>query len=99
MGQLIIQEFKYYNYSCGRPFHRTLRYKQQQKLLTSDAKLKTRENTKSGANPPNNVFGVFYDIRERKETVSKGSCPIFFSQKHFFTVLLHFYQQSYIFIN
>ena len=29
----------------------------------------TLENTKSGANPPKHVFGVFYDIRERADTV------------------------------
>jgi len=52
--------------------------------LISAAKLKTLENTNSGANPPKHVFGVFYDIREREDTVSKGSCPIFFLSKTFF---------------
>jgi hypothetical protein len=52
--------------------------------LISGAKLKTLENTKSGANPPKHVFGVFYDSREREDTVSKGSCPIFFLSKTFF---------------
>jgi hypothetical protein len=36
--------------------------KQQQKLLISGAKLKTLENTKSAANLPKHVFGVFYDV-------------------------------------
>jgi hypothetical protein len=43
--------------------------------------LKTR---KVGANPPKHVFGVFYDIRERSDPGSNGSCPIFFLSKTFF---------------
>ena len=52
--------------------------------MISAAKLKTLEKRKVGANPPKHVFGVFYDIRERSDTVSNGSCPIFFLSKTFF---------------
>ena len=54
------------------------------KLLISGAKLKTLENTKSGANPPKLWNGGLYMVLYRADTVSKGSCPIFFLSKTFF---------------